>query len=244
MKTIEDVLTAEELSRYKENWAAFKDKYAPNTPYHVHSGMPVISKVFHFEDKPVFRAHVFSKKMRRFDPYHAADKCIQPFWHAQHYLMVAEQLYTASSKMVIGKKYERMMAKDVPAEFNWKKPLFWDDNVSVELIREELGKVGPYEKQIGSFTFYSDKADRVLSRMSAESYWVPRAYVIDIEKLKSGDMSAASRLIRKIEMQAINHQRLRVKRKIGIDKESLIREIAQGNVPEEIHDFFSLWDTP
>ncbi len=242
MKTMDEVLAAEEINRYQEGWKKFKDKCVVNSSYYVHSGLPVISKVFRLEDKPIFRAHVFSKRLRRFDPYHIADKCIQPFWHAQHYIMVGEQMYSACSKLVIGERYERMIAKDVPIEFRWKKPLFWDETVSVELIREELGKVGPYEKQIGYFTFYSDKTGKVLSRMSAESYWQQRAYVENIEKLKQGDKSVTEALVRKIEMQDVNHKRLKLPRTPKITKESLVAAVRNGVIPEEIHDFFSLWD--
>jgi len=244
MKTTQEVLTKEQTERYQEGWKNFKDKYKVNIPRNVHSGMPVISFVYHFEDTPVFRAHVFSKRMRKFDPYHQARKYIQPIWHAQHYMMVGEQMYTASSQLVIGSKYDKQIAKDVPVEFNWKKPVLWSDNISVELIREELGKVGPYEKQSGFFAFYSEKSGRALSRMSALSFWLPRAYVRDIENIKQGNASAVEPLLRKIERQAVNHSHLTTKRKtLAVTKEILIEELNKGNLPEEkLHDFFSLWD--
>ncbi len=244
MKTIRDVLTSEQIEKYRFGWDNFKEKYTPNTSYNVHSGMPVISQVYRFEDTFVFRAHIFNKRMRKFDPYHMADKTVQAFWHAQHYLMVAEQMYTASSRIVINTKYNRMIAKDVPVEFRWKKPLFWSDTVSVELIREELGNIGPYEKQAGYFSFYSDKTDSILSRMSAYSFWQKRAYVNTLEKIRKGEAGAFEELIRKIESQEINQKRLKNPRKnLLANSEWLIKELNAGNIPEkEIHDFFSLWE--
>lgn len=243
MKAIKDILTDEEIREYEEGWRNFKGKYRVNPPRNVHSGMPVISEVYHFEDSPVFKAHVFGRRLRQFDPYHQADKCIQPFWHAQHYIMIAEQIYSASSRLVIGNKYDEQVAKDVPVEFNWKKPIFFNDNVSVELIREELGMVGPYEKQIGYFTFYTEKSGRALSKMSALSFWQPRSYVQDIEKIKKGKNEAIDDLIRKIEAQALNHRRLRRPRiTLKATKEMLVETLRKGSIlEEELHDFFSLW---
>jgi len=246
MKGLRDVLTSEEIERYQEGWKSFKDKYKVNDPYYVHSGMPIIGEVYHFENKPIFRAHVFGKKLRAIDPYHQADKCIQPFWHAQHYIMAAEQMYTSSSILIIGNKYDKQVAKDIPIEFNWKKPIFYKDNISVELIREELGNIGAYEKQAGHFTFYSEKSGRALSRMSAFSFWQQRAYIQNIEKIKQGDNSALDVLITQIEAQANNHRRLRKSRTtLKSSKEDLVKLLRNGRIPEEeLHDFFSLWDKP
>ena len=137
-----------------------------------------------------------------------------------------------------------MIAKDIPVEFKWKKSLFWDDNISVELIREENGKIGPYEKQTGNFTFYSDKTGKILSKMSAESYWQNRAYVKDIDRLKAGDGSVIEGLIRKIEMMDIMQKQLENPRKsLIVTKEELIKSIKEGEIPEKkLDDFFSLWD--
>ncbi len=246
MKKIEDVLAPEEIARYQEGWKGFRGRYIPSDQYHTHSGMPVLGKVYRFEDKNVFRSHVINRRLRRFDPYHVADEYLQPFWHALHYMMVAEQMYSACIRMIIGSRYSQMMAKDVPVEFNWRKPLFWNDNISVELIIELLGKAGRYEKQAGYATFISDKTGKVLSSISAESYWQPRAYVSDIERLKQGDVSAFGGLERKICMQAVRQRKLKEPRKTLIaTEEQLIQALKEGKMPEEeLHDFFSLWDRP
>jgi len=244
MKTINDYLSHMEIKRYQEEWISFREKYSVNTNKNTHSGLPVISAVYRFEDSPIFRAHVFNKRLRSFDPYHQADKCIQPFYHAQHYIMVGEQMYSACSRLMIGEEYDKKIAKDVPIEFNWKKPLFWSDNVSIELIREEGGTIRGYQKEEGFFTFYSDKTGKVLSRMSAMSFWQPRAFVEDINSIKKGDVQAIDSLVRKIEMQSINHGRLRNPRKtLKSTKDELIATLKSGNLPEsELIDYFSLWE--
>ena len=245
MITLTEILSNDQLGKYKEEWKNFKGKYRVNSLHNVHSGMPVISEVYQFEDKHLFRAHVFGKRLRKFDPYFIAKKCIQPFWHAQHYLIVAEQIYIASSKLLIGDRYNKMIAKDVPVEFTWKKPLFWSDNISVELIIREFGKAGKYEKQNGYFTFYLDKSRKILSTMSADSYWKERTYVQLMNQLNNGyDNEALEKLKRIIEIQSQNNKRITPPRKnFNINKNDLISRIENGELPEEeLHNFFSLWD--
>lgn len=244
MKTIDEYLSREEISRYQEEWNGFRDRYVLNTSRNTHSGLPVISRVFRFGDFPIFRSHVFNRRLRSFDPYHQADKCIQPFYHAQHYILVGEQMYSACSRMVIGDEYDKKIAKDVPIEFRWKKPLFWSDNISIELIREECGIIGGYEKEEGYFTFYSDKTGKVLSKMSVMSFWEARSFFEDIHRIKEGRHEAIDGLVRKIEMQAVNHKRLHKPRNtLKSTKEWLIASLHQGDLPElELLDYFSLWE--
>lgn len=243
MITIKDILIDDEIQKYNKEWKDFKDKYKHNTSYNVHSGNPVISRIYKFEDKPLFRAHVFCRRLRKEDPYNMAKKCLQPFWHAKHYLTVAEQMYTASTRLIIGDNYNQLMAKEVPGQFRWKNPIFWRDNISIELIRVELGKRGKYDVQQGYFTFYSEKADKVLSRMSAASYWQKRAYVKDIQDIKQYNGKGIESLIRKIKWQDINHKRiLKPRNNLLTTKDDLIKELRKGNIPEkELDDFFSFW---
>lgn len=100
------------------------------------------------------------------------------------------------------------------------------------------------EKQFGYFTFYSEKTGRDLSRMSAFSFWQPRSYIQVIKRLKQGDKSAIDDLIRKIEVQAINHGRLRnLRTTLKITRNDLVEALRNDYIPEEgLHDFFSLWD--
>lgn len=244
MVTIRDILTNEEIERYNTEWHSFNGRYRLNSPKNVHSGMPVISEVFQFRDKPVFRAHVFGRRLRKFDPYFIASEHPMPFWNAQHYLMVGEQMYSATLHLAIGDEYNKRVAKEVPIEFNWKKPIFFIDNASIELIRIEQGKLRGYDKETGHFTIYSDKTGRILSRMSAMSFWQYRTYVQLMQKLKEGDKSVMDRMLRIIEAQSQNQRRRTPPRKnLRVTKEGLIEKLRNGEVPEEeLRDFFSLWD--
>lgn len=244
MKTINDYLSPEQITKYEHEWANFKGKYESNTSKNTHSGLPIISLVYRFEDTQIFRAHIFSKRLRSFDPYYQADKCLQPFYHAQHYIMIGEQMYSACSKLIIAEEYNKKIAKEVPIEFNWKKPIFFKDNLSIELIRQEVGNIGKYQKEEAYFTFYSDKTGRWLSRMSANSFWQPRAFMEDIKKIKEGDNNAIDTLIRKIEAQSLNHKRLKNPRiNLTSSRNELIKSLRKGQIPEiELLDYFSLWE--
>jgi hypothetical protein len=248
MNIIKDVLNEEQIKQYEKGWKNFKGKYRVNSPRNVHSNMPVISEVYHFESSPVFRAHVFGRRLRQFDPYfQTVDESrgyIHPFWHAQHYLMVMEQVYHASRRLILGDENDRGVAKDIPKEFKWRKPVFWDDNISVELIIEKLGKIHSYDREGCHFTIYSDKTNEELSYMSVLTFWQPRSYIQDIKKIRQGDNSAIDDLVRKIEAQALNHRRLRRPRtSLKTSSNDLIEVLRTGCIPEEeLHDFFSLWE--
>ena len=244
MVTNKDMLNEVELSRYNRGWESFKGRYKVNSPKNVHSGMPVISEVYQFEDKPIFRAHVFGRRLRKFDPYFIASEHPMPFWNAQHYLMVGEQMYSATLHLAIGNKYNRRVAKEVPIEFNWKKPIFFIDNVSIELIRVEEGKLRGYDKETGYFSIYSDKTGRVLSRMSAMSFWQDRTYIQLLKKLRQGDQFSMEKLLRIIEAQDLIHKRRTPKRQtLTTSKDELIGLAQLGYYPQEkFDDFFSLWD--
>jgi len=246
MKTLKDVLKDEEIKRYEEGWANFKGKYRVNSPRNVHSGMPVISEVYQFEGYPIFRAHVFNKRLRSFDPYFIIKEesrgYIHPFWHAQHYFMVMEQMYHASKRLILGDEHDKEITKDIPREFEWKTPVFWSDNISIELITEKLRKTSSYDLEACYFRIC--KTDKDLSYMSVLTFLQPRSYVRDIEKIKQGDNSAIDNLIRKIEAQELNHKRLKKPRTtLKATKDYLIEALRKGYIPEdELHDFFSLWD--
>ena len=244
MVNINDILTKEEIEQYRGEWSSFKGRYKLNSPKNVHSGMPVISEVYQFEDKPIFRAHVFGRKLRKFDPYFIASEHPMPFWNAQHYLMVGEQMYSATLHLAIGDEYNRRVAKEVPIEFNWKKPMFFIDNASIELIRVEEGKLRGYDKETGYFAIYSDKTGRVLSRMSAMSFWQERTYVQLLGRLREGDGSAMEKLTRVIEAQDLIQRRRTPKRQtLTTSKDKLMALAQSGQYPQEkFDDFFSLWD--
>ena len=244
MVTINDILTKEEIEQYHEEWKSFKGRYRLNSPKNVHSGMPVISEVYQFGDKPLFRTHVFGRRLRKFDPYFIASEHPMPFWNGQHYLMVGEQMYSATLHLVMGDEYNRRVAKEIPIEFNWKKPVFFIDNISVELIRVDEGKLRGYDKETGHFTIYSDKTWRVLSRNSTSSFWQDRIYVQLLKRLRQGDQSAMEKLIRVIEAQDLTQRRRTPRRQnLSTSKNELMDLIQAGQYPQEkFDDFFSLWD--
>ena len=245
MKTIDDILSSEEKEVYTQGWKSMTGKYSKLPPCDVHSGFPVLGRVYRYPGTKIFRSHVFSRRMRRVDPYHLASECLQPFWHAQHYLLVAEQMYMACAQLLLGEECNHLMAKDVPVEFSWKKSILWNDTISVELIREDLGTVGRYQREIGYFTFYSDRSGIVLSRMSAESYWTPRAYVKDMTLIRSGDAKAVDDLERKIRARETALKRLNPPRKQVLSSSAeLIDCLRKGILLEkEIHDYFSNFDS-
>ncbi|RME31195.1 hypothetical protein D6789_03455 [Candidatus Woesearchaeota archaeon] len=158
--------------------------------------------------------------------------------------MVIEQMYHASRRNLKGdEEHDKEIAKDVPHEFKWRKPVFWGDIISIELMIEQKGRVRSHDREVGHFTLYSDKTNERLSYMSILTFWQPRSYVRDIERIRRGD-DAIDDLIRKIEAQAINHRRLRSPRKtLKVTENDLVEALRRGYIPEEeLHDFFSLWD--
>ena len=98
-----DVLSQKEIKEYNEEWGSFTDKYKLETPYKVHSGLPIIGKVFQFRDKPVFRAHIFKRKLKKaFDPYFISrNGYLYPYFHTVHYFFPIEQAtHVALSRLI------------------------------------------------------------------------------------------------------------------------------------------------
>jgi len=241
---LKDILSKEEIQDYHQQWGLFKQKYfshgkpAIETEYHTHSGMPVISKIFQYKDKPLFRTHVFQNRLKKIDPYFISEKYIHPFWHAQHYFTVIEQMYHASLALIDNADYA---TKDIPENFEWKLSIFWDDKISNELIIENLGKQGKYSKRRGNFTFY--KKNRPISRISFLTYSQPRIHIRIIQRIKEGNSRAIEELISKIEAQDTKQKEL-IKPRTNLPKKDwLISELESGKIPEqELHNFFSFWD--
>ncbi|MCK4521874.1 MAG: hypothetical protein KAU20_04825 [Nanoarchaeota archaeon] len=242
MITVESILTPKEILRYKEEWKTFENRYDLNSEYHTHSGKPVISQVFRFEDKPLFRAHVFDRQLRKIDPYFIAEKHLIPFWHISHYQTVLEQMYHASMREI--KDTDKCFTKDIPQEFKLSKSISWSDNVSVELILKPKRQTDKYSIENCYFTLYDDKIDEVKGRVSVRNFVKHRAYIGSIERLKQGDNGALEELVRKIEKQDLNHKRLiKQRQNLQTTKDYLIDKLRIGTIPEEeLHDFFSFWD--
>lgn len=243
MKNVSDILSEEQIKSYREGWKEFDGKYRLNSSKNTHSGMPVIGNVFRYQNKLIFRSHVFQKKLRNFNPYFISEKYLMPIWHIQHYFMVVEQMYHASSHLI--RDHSKLSMRDIPEDFSIRKPIIWGDKrIFVELILEDLGKSNEYFKERSNFTIYEDDKNRKISNISFLVYYKPRAYVKSIEEIKQGDNSVIDDLIKKIEMQDINLGKLNNPRKtLETTKDYLISELREGRIlEEELHDFFSLWD--
>lgn len=240
---VRELLTKDEEEEYKREWSSFSRKYELLSPYEVHSGMPVIGQIFQFKDKSLFRTHVCQRKLKRFDPYFLSDKYLHPFWHVEHYFMVLEQLYHAGSNKL--RDNSKLVVKDAPEEFKWRKPIFWDKPISVGLILEDLGEKRGYHQERASFTIYEDRKgrSRSISEIDFMTFYQPRAYIRDLEKLKEGDFEILEELVRKIRHQAISHRKMTKPRTdLQCSEEELIEKLKDGEIPEqELHDFFSFW---
>ncbi len=239
---IEDVLSKEEEKRYQREWEAFDQKSIPETKYHTHSAKPVISKIYRFEGKPVFRARVRKKKLRKIDPYFISkNKYIFPHWHIVHYFIVLEQVYHASAHLI--RDNDRLKVLDVPREIELPQRIFWNENISVELIREPRRDVKGYGIEDCFVTFYNDKVGEVRSRFSVRTFVKKRAYVSKIEKIKEGETEEIEALVEMIENREVSQRKLIKPRKTLATKNFLIAQLEKGNLPEdELHDFFSFWD--
>ncbi len=243
MKKIEDVLSKEEEKRYQREWEAFDQKSIPETKYHTHSGKSVISKVYRFEGKSVFRARVRKKKLREIDPYFISqNRYVFPCWHVIHYFIVLEQMYHASMHL-IKNNHHKVKVLDVPGEIKLSERIFWNENISVELIRESRRDVKGYGIEDCFVTFYNDKVGEVRSRFSVRTFVKKRAYVSKIEKIKEGETEEIEALVKIMENRETSQKSLINPRKTLATKDFLIEELREGRIPEEeLHDFFSFWD--
>jgi len=241
MISIRDILTPEEIEKYKEEWEKFRGRYKPNSEYNVHSGLVVISELYQFEDRPIFRAHVFNKRLRKKDPYNLSELYLIPFWHAEHYITTAEQLYHASMRRI---RENQTLTVERNISLDLRRKIFWDNNLSVELLYSIAKRRKEFIIEDCYFTWYNDKNGRIVARGHARTLVTTRSFVRDIETLKEGDKEALERLIRKIEAQDINLKRLKKSRRnLRITKEELINALKRGYIPEEeLYDFFSFWD--
>lgn len=244
---LQDLLSEDEIKRYHEEWSSFTGKYKPETHYNVHSGLPIIGQVFQFEDKPVFRAHIFKRKLKKaFDPYFTSNQgYLHPNFHLCHYFFPIEQIaHVALARLV--PNYQHYIIID---RFDTKKPSIMKGKVdfdrnhatSIEIIpKVTLGKNRFMAR--GSTTFYEDKTNEVLQVWYLEGFGELREYVKNIQKLREGNTSAVDDLIREIEAVDKKHQKM-INPRSYVPKNDLIERIKAGEIPEtELHDFFSYWD--
>ena len=238
IKTASDILTPEEYKRYQNEWRDFKGKYTKNSPYNVNSNTPFISLVYQFQDKPLFRAKVFNRELRKFTPYFNAGEHLLPFWDGTHQLLVGVQMYTASSRLVRD-DYDTTEALEARTSLDFKARIYWNDRISVELIIEQRRN----SILFGHETVYSDKTENKIAQIDSLIVLHSRAYYECIERIKKGKKGEIPDLIRKIQMQEIHLGKLNVPRTNLPSAQSLISRLEQGEIPEaELHDFFSLWN--
>ena len=91
---LQDLLSKYEIERYHKKWDSFTGKYKPETTFNVHSEIPIIGQIFQYENKPIFRAHIFKRKLKKaFDPYFISKEgYLHPFFHMIHYFLLIEQI--------------------------------------------------------------------------------------------------------------------------------------------------------
>ncbi len=240
---IEDILSEKEIEEYHQEWGLFDQKFIPETEYHTHSGRPVIGKVFRFKEKPVFRARLISKRrLRQIDPYFISEKYIFPFWHIIHYFIVFEQVYHASMRLI--RNTDRFQPFDTPQEIRLSEFVFWNTDISAELIWQPKRETEKYMIDDCFFAVYNDENNEVKGAVSVRVFLQQRSYITSMEKIKKGDEKETEALIKMVENRAFSQSRLiNPRKKLLATKDFLIAELRNGNLPEaELHDFFSFWD--
>ncbi len=252
---VKDILTPEEVKEYHAQWKVFDKKNVLETKFNVHSSLPVLSPAFVYRDKPIpiLRARVFQDRLRSYDPYFVATKYGNPFWHINHYTMVAEQMYHAGSNMI--RDNSRLVVKDTLEGASMRIPTFWDSphkHVSVELLLEPMAekKATYLWAEHGHFTIYDDRKNFPIATLDFNTYAQERGYLREYHIISNGadaptKAKAKESLIRKIVMQSVRRSKWckdpRTQPTMKTSK--LIALVKDGSVSEEaLYDHFSLWD--
>jgi hypothetical protein len=247
IKTIEDVLTSEEIEDYHRRWNNFlslegniPEDYGVvvKKPEHV-----VIGRVWQYRDLPVYRAKVLSDKLSwiPMDPP-------QPIWHEHHYWQVFEQIAQASRRKYFEQKGKRHIGKvKTPVTYtDLKQPINLGQRTFVELIPEI--QIRETEKGIltienHSCAFYNTE-NEVLGRHYVKAVGTLRDYEILFDELQRGEENAQERLISKIRNQERKLAEYGRSPKISLGE--LIRQIQNNlynnSLYERLEDFFSLFD--
>jgi len=246
---LKDILSQEEIEEYNDRWNSFNQKYTPEIPYNVHSGLPIIGKVFQFRDKPIFRAHIFKRKLKRaFDPYFVSNKgYLHQYFHTVHYFFPIEQIYHASMPRLIP-NYNNFITID---RFDSKKPAEMNNRIDFDKTRPSIELIPSIKLRKnkflarGSASFYDDRINKKLQTWYLEGVGVLRKYVENIQRIKQGDKNAVVDLIREIEGRALKQIPKMINSRKTLKTDYLIQQLKKGNIPEpELHDFFSFWDKP
>ena len=165
----------------------------------------------------------------------------QPIWHEYHYWQVFEQIAQAVRKRITLTE----KAKTPVTYIDLRKPIYFGQRVSVELIPEiktRETKDGPLTIEDHYATFYKASGE-VTGRMYVKVIGTLRDYEILYRRLLRGE---------KVEDQFLDllkRQKIKldsVGRKPKITYEELVNKIKSGRydgqLVNELEDFFSLWD--
>jgi len=251
---LEDVLSPGEISEFHQEWQDFKGKNTVADPYEVHNGLPVISKVFQFKDKPIFKARVFQgrNRLRKINPYHNAPFYLMPFWHIDHFWRVGEQMYHASMEKHRPNNQEYII-RDLPKLFDIKDSVYWPSKVQghVSMTAIHKVKVGSWErgKAMELFTghYQDDKTDTYYGSMTGVCFLALRSYVRCLRDIEADVPGSKEKMIRVIENQGVSHKYMLAPRtNLTTSSEELIAMVQNGGISDtgKLADFFSLYDRP
>ncbi len=235
-------LSSDDLRDYHSAWRSFRFRYEINDESVVHNNLVVISRVFQFDNKPLFRAHVFNNRLRKKDPYNLADSYLMPFWHSEHYLTSAEQLYHASMGLLGN---NQRLVVETGISLRLRRKIFWNYNVSVEFFYSVVRETSEYVVEDCFFKWYDDHNDEVLATATTKNFATKRAFLKELKGLEEHDTASLESLIRKIKRQEVNLSKLKNPRKNLLSTADLIiNDLRKGIVDHDIiADFFSFWDS-
>jgi len=248
---LESFLESEDIERFHTQWEKFTGKNELSVPYDVHNGKPVISKVFQFEDKSIFRARVFQgrKHLRQINPYNNAPYYQIPFWHYIHLMIVGEQLYHGMMELHRPNNY-RYIVTEIP-ELSLKEKIFWPGRVN-----GHVSAIGKYKTVMGSLEkgklsekyyclIYDDEERKEKGSFSTTNFIGFRSFFKTTNDLVEKKLGSKERMIRLIETQEREHNYLLQPRTdLTSSGEELIEKVESGGIPseEELINFFSLYD--
>lgn len=241
IKTIEDLLTQEEIQDYHKEWNLWRSREKPKIIDHrevnkIYPEHVVISKVWQYKNYPIYRAEVFQDRLSwiPMDPP-------QPIWHEYHYWQVFEQIAQAVRKKLVPTE----KGKTPITYIELKEPIYFGQRISVELIPEiktRETKDGPLTIEDHYVTFYKANG-KPTGRMYVKVVGTLRDYEILYRKLVKGE-EVENQLLNALERQKRKLEK--IGRNPKIKYEDLIKKIKSKSYDpqllKDLKDFFSFWD--
>lgn len=243
---LNDLLNEKQISQYHRDWSQYSNKYLEEYKHIVHSSVPLIGKTMKFNQYPVYRSHIFKKRLQKlFDPYFASKGYFHPLLHTTHYLILLEQIGHAAFTKEIPKYYQYRLKE----RFKPRKPPEMKKSVEIDKSQtsiEVIPKVIYRNERLFfdvSLTFYNDKDNDILQKWYFDGVGEKREYVKCLENYKQNPNGEnLGKLIMKIQNRSLSNKRLINQRSIFAKKESIINNLVVGRIIErEIHDFFAIW---